>query len=167
MQWEDLDRLLVFINNVVGEKKSDSRSPLYTGFDQKVSREEEAQWLAETLASIERGDVINVLAQVRNRIIANGEVTKGTHRDTFRHGRLGLTLLAKYRGLGVGRRMIEILVKESRRAGLKNLEVEFLAGNVAARRTYERQGFKEAAIIPKKVSRIRKYFDGLIMSREL
>jgi RimJ/RimL family protein N-acetyltransferase len=63
--------------------------------------------------------------------------------------------------------MIETLVRESRRSGLRTLEVEFLAGNEAARRAYEKAGFKQTGMIPHKVFRGRKYFDGLIMSREL
>ena len=60
-----------------------------------------------------------------------------------------------------------MLVRESRGARLRSLEVEFLADNVIARRAYEKAGFKEAGIIPSKVFRAGKYFDGLIMAREL
>lgn len=45
LRWEDLDNLLSFINSLVKEKQRDARSHLYTGFDKKVSREEEAEWL--------------------------------------------------------------------------------------------------------------------------
>jgi RimJ/RimL family protein N-acetyltransferase len=167
LRWEDLDGILLFINSLVGEKRADSRSPLYTGFDMKFTRDEEAEWLAEILVEIERGQVINAIAEVGGKIIANGEVTLGKYKDTGRHGHLGLTLIREYRGQGIGRRIIETLVRESRKTGLKTLDAEFLAENETARRAYERAGFKQAGIIPKKVFRNGKYFDGLIMSREL
>ena len=79
MQWEDLDRLLSFINSLVKEKRGDSRSGLYTGFDEKVTREEEAEWLAQTLVEMERGEVINAIAEISGKVIANGEVRVRSH----------------------------------------------------------------------------------------
>jgi len=37
---------------------------LYTGFDRKVTREQETEWLAQTLVAIEGEDVINVVADI-------------------------------------------------------------------------------------------------------
>ena len=167
LRWEDLDGLLSFINSLVKEKQATSRPALYTGFDRKVIRDEEAEWLGDILVKIEAGEVINAIAEVGGKIIANGEVTRGKYKDTRRHGRIGLTMIKEYRGQGIGRRMVETLVRESRRAGLRTLEVEFLAENETARRAYEKGGFKEVGIIPHKVFRDKKYLDGVIMSREL
>ena len=116
---------------------------------------------------IEGGEAINAIAEIRGRVIANGEVTRGKYRDTHRHGHMGLTMISEYRGQGIGHRIIETLIRESRRAGLRTLEVEFLAQNETARRSYEKAGFKQAGTIPHKVFRGGRYFDGLIMSKEL
>ncbi|HEV2121089.1 MAG TPA: GNAT family protein [Candidatus Bathyarchaeia archaeon] len=167
LRWEDLDSLLSFINNLVQEKHGDSNSGLYAGFDRRLTREEEAEWLAHTLMEIERGDVVSVIAEISGRIIANGEVTRGRYEDTHHHGHLGLTMISKYRGQGIGHRILETLVQESRKIGLKTLDAEFLAENKMARRAYEKAGFKQAGMIPDKVFRDGKYFDGLIMAREL
>jgi ribosomal protein S18 acetylase RimI-like enzyme len=167
LRWEDLDGLLSFINSLVKEKQGDRRSALYTGFDKKITRHEEAEWLGEILVKIEAGEVISAIAEVDGKIIANGEVTRGKYKDTRRHGHLMLSMIAEYRGKGIGRKLIETLVRESRRAGLRTLDVEFLAENESARRAYEKTGFEQAGIIPHKVFRAGKYFDGLIMSREL
>jgi len=167
LRWEDLDALLQFINNLVDEKRGNKKSTLYTGFDRKVTREQETEWLAQTLVAIEGEDVINVVADIGEKIIANGDVTRGGYKDTHHHGHLGLTMISKYRGQGIGRRMIETLVRESRKAGLRTLDTEFLAENETARRAYEKAGFKQAGIIPHKVFRNGRYFDGLVMAREL
>ena len=167
IRWEDLDGLLSFINSLVKEKQGDSKSGLYAGFDKKITREEEAEWLAQTLVEIEAGEVINTIAEIGGEIIANGEVTRGRYKDTRHHGHMGLTMFSGYRGQGIGRMIIETLVRESRRAGLTTLDAEFLAENETARRAYEKGGFKQAGIIPRKVFRDGKYFDGLIMAREL
>jgi RimJ/RimL family protein N-acetyltransferase len=167
LRWEDLDGLLMFINSLVEEKQGDSKSTLYTGFDKRVTREEEAEWLARTLVAIEGESVINMVADIDGKIIANGDVTRGRYKDTRHYGHLAVTMISKYRGRGIGRRMIETLVRESRRAGLRTLDAEFLAENKAARRAYEKAGFKQAGIIPRKVFRGGKYSDGLIMVREI
>lgn len=167
LQWEDLDGLLIFINSLVEEKQGDKNSTLYTGFDRKVTREEEVEWLAQTLVAIEGESVINMVAEIDGKIIANGDVTRGRYKDTHHYGHMGLTMISKYRGQGIGRKMIETLVKESRRAGLGALDAEFLAENETARRAYEKTGFKQAGIIPHKVFRNGRYFDGLVMAKEL
>jgi RimJ/RimL family protein N-acetyltransferase len=167
LRWADLNGLLSFINSLVEEKREDSKSSLYTGFDRTVTHEEEAEWLAQTVVAMERGDIVNAVAEIRGKIVANGEVTRGRYKDTRHHGQMGLTIIRKYRGQKIGGRMIETLVRESRRAGLRTLDVEFLAGNEAARGAYEKAGFKQVGIIPHKVFRGGRYFDGLIMSREL
>ena len=82
IRWEDLDGLLSFINSLVKEKQGDSKSGLYAGFDKKITREEEAEWLAQTLVKIEAGEVINAIAEIGGKIIANGEVTRGRYKDT-------------------------------------------------------------------------------------
>jgi RimJ/RimL family protein N-acetyltransferase len=167
LESRDLDAILQFINSLVNEKRIDRETGLYVGFDQKITRSEEARWLAETITAIKRREIINVIAEIDGRIIANGEVTRGRYRETRHDGHLGLTMISEYRGRGIGRKVIEMLISESRRAGLKTLDVEFLATNKSARRAYEKSGFKQVGLIPKKVQRNGKYFDGLIMARTL
>lgn len=164
---EDLERLRSFINGLVGEKQRDKDSLLYSGFDKKVTREEEAKWLSETMERVREGNIISVLAEIDGKIVANGEVTRGRYIDTRHHGQLGLTMLREYRGRGIGRKVIATLVRESRRAGIKSLEVEFLATNKIARRAYEKEGFKQAGLIPRKIFRNGKHYDGLIMARKV
>jgi RimJ/RimL family protein N-acetyltransferase len=164
---EDIDSVLAFINTLVKEKRVDPKSTLYVGFDRKITRKAEAAWLKQTVSAIRGGEAINVVAEIDGKIIANGEVTRGKYDETRHYGHIGLTMIREYRGQGIGRRMIETLAQESRKAGLRTLDVEFLAGNVSARRAYERTGFKQAGLIPNKVFRGGRYFDGLIMARKL
>ena len=164
---KDLDSLLPFINGLVKEKRRDRYSPLYAGFDKKLTRKQETEWLAERIKGIREGNVISILAEINGMIVADGEVTRGGYDDTKHHGQVGLTMLSGYRGKGIGRKMIATLVRESRRAHLRSLEVEFLASNKNAQRAYEKEGFARAGVIPRKIYRNGKYFDGLIMARKL
>ena len=165
LKWEDLDNCVVFVNDLVGEKKTEPN--LGVMVDTKQTREEEAEWLANQLMGIESGKIVSVVADVGGRIVGNSSVTRGSYRDTQRHGGLGIAVSKKFREIGIGVEMMRTLVKESRRAKLKTLELEVFANNPRAIHVYEKTGFKQTGRIPKKMLRNGKFIDSIIMTREL
>ncbi len=167
MSWDDLDNLLAFINGLVDDKQRGRGSEVFTGFEQKITREEEADWLANRMVRIEKGDMVSVLAEVSKRIVANGDIARGHYGETRHHGELGLTVTSAHRGIGIGREMVKVLVREAKRIGLRSLEVEFLSTNQAAIHTYQKAGFREVGRIPAKVRRNGKFLDSMIMARQI
>ncbi len=167
MNWNDLDKLLTFINGLVDEKQRDRRSELFTGFEHKLTRDEEVNWLASRIVQSENGDSVNIVAEVDGRIVANGQITRSHYRESRHHGELGLTVMGSYRGIGIGREIVKTLLDEARRIGLKSVDVEFLFINKAAIRTYQKAGFIEAGRIPGKVYRNGKFLDSMIMVRRI
>lgn len=161
---EDVDSLLSFFNGLVDEKTHDRESQLHAGFDKKFTRRQEAQYIRQILDRIEKDEAVNIVAEVDGKIVANGGVARGKYSDTSRHGSLGLTVSSAYRRQGIGRRMIQTLLTESRRLGLKSIDVEFLATNKSAQEAYTRAGFKRAGIIPRKIFRNGEYSDAMIMA---
>src|SRR3989449_11590117 len=140
---EDVDNLLRFFNGLVDEKKDDRESRLHAGFDKKFSRRQEAQYIREVLDRVEKDEAVNIIAEIGDKIVASGGVARGKYDDTHRHGSLGLTVSQEYRGHGIGSRIIQTLVAESRRLGLKSIDVEFLGINKSAERAYKEQGSRE------------------------
>ena len=63
--------------------------------------------------------------------------------------------------------MMRTLIQESRKAGLKTVQLEVFANNPRAIHVYERTGFKESGRIPKKMLRYGKFIDSIVMTREL
>lgn len=62
--------------------------------------------------------------------------------EGFSHtGRLGMGLLAAYRGQGIGRRLATAAIEAARAAGMERIELEVLASNTAAIQLYEKLGF--------------------------
>jgi ribosomal protein S18 acetylase RimI-like enzyme len=60
----------------------------------------------------------------------------------FEHaGVLGTGLLQEYRGLGIGRRLLEAALAGARDAGIERVELGVWASNDRARKLYERTGF--------------------------
>ena len=165
LKWEDLEDCVVFINDLVGEK--DTEPNLGIMADRKQTREEEAEWLANQLTGIEKGNIVSVVAEVRGRLVGNSSVTKGSYEDTRHHGYLGIAISKKHRDHGIGLEMMRTLVRESRRAGLKTVQLEVFANNPRAIHVYERTGFKESGRIPKKMLRSGKFIDSIVMTLEL
>jgi L-phenylalanine/L-methionine N-acetyltransferase len=64
-------------------------------------------------------------------------------KGSARHaGELGIGIIAAYRGLGIGKRLLEDVIRHSWGTGLKRLELEVFASNLIAISLYERYGFK-------------------------
>lgn len=158
-RWEDLDDILDFINSLVEEGADIMR-------ETPVTREEEADWLGKRLASIEKGEIIGVVAEVDGKVVANSEV--GRRRGFQSHvGGLGIATKKGYRGIGIGKELMKTLVEESRKAGLKVLVLEVFDSNTVAKSLYTKMGFKDAGRIPMGVLKKGKYIDLLRMTVEL
>jgi ribosomal protein S18 acetylase RimI-like enzyme len=165
LRWEDLDDCVRFINSLVEERGVQSDLGIIA--DKKQTREEESEWLANLLVGVEKGDILSVAAEADGRIVANSEVTRGRYGDTRHHGYVGISVLKNHRGLGVGYEMMKTLMRESRRAGLKSLQLEVFANNARAIHVYEKAGFRQAGRIPRKIHRGSLYFDIILMTAEL
>ncbi len=159
-RWEDLDGLLGFINSL-SEEDLDVLPER-----RKITRDEEAGWLGNYLAEIERKKALMVIAEINGKVIANSEVT--SKRGANSHvGELGISILSGYRDLGIGTEMLKTLIQESKKIGLKVLVLHVFANNDRARRVYEKVGFKETGRIPKGIYRKNKYIDRVIMTLAL
>ena len=64
----------------------------------RVTRDEEADWLAKKLVRIELGKETSVVAEVNGKVVGNSEVVRGNFDDDFAHGRLGIAIAKSYRG---------------------------------------------------------------------
>jgi L-amino acid N-acyltransferase YncA len=159
VRWEDLDDLLDFINSLVEEGADIVRT-------EKVTRDEEAEWLGRFLARIEKREMINCAAEVEGKVIANSEI--GKREGLMSHvGDFGIAIKQGYRRIGIGTQVMQILVEESRKAGLKILVLDVFDTNKTAKALYSKMGFKETGKIPKAINKKGTYIDLVRMTLEL
>jgi ribosomal protein S18 acetylase RimI-like enzyme len=59
-----------------------------------------------------------------------------------------IAVVPRFRGLGIGSRLIEAAVEEARRRGCVKLTLEVLEGNTRAKALYERLGFRAYQLDP-------------------
>lgn len=69
---------------------------------------------------------------------------------------VAIALYQKYCGRGIGKRMLETVLKEAERAGYEQAELEVMSSNKAAIALYEKLGFKRYGLFPNNM----KYSDG-------
>jgi len=158
-KWEDLDDLLELINSLVEEKAE-------VVVDETLSREQEAEWLSGVLLRLEKGQLFFLVAEADEKIVASSDLHLGRGSEK-RSGAVGIVVKSGFRGLGIGSRVLGVMVKEAQRVGLKILVLSVFATNERAIHVYEKVGFVQTGRVPKKHFREGKYVDEIAMAKVL
>lgn len=103
---------------------------------------ESAEQEEKYLRGINASDTgLMIVATVDGEMAGNCQLT-GSRRLKLRHrGSIGIGLLEKYWGLGIGTAMLDELIALGRKWGLYQLELDFVEGNTRAQALYEKMGF--------------------------
>lgn len=158
-KWEDLDDLLEFINSLIEERADIIRA-------EKVSREEEIEWLSKVFSRQERGEMFCLVAEINGHVVANSEIIKGI--GYAKHvGVIAISVKKGFRDLGIGTEMIKSLVEQANKWSLKVLTLSVFATNERAIHVYKKLGFIETGRIPRKFFKDGKYIDEIIMTKLL
>jgi RimJ/RimL family protein N-acetyltransferase len=158
-KWEDLEDLLELINSIVEEGAEISRN-------EKVSREAEIDWLSKTLASLEKDEIFFLVAEVDGKVIASSDIhpLRGFEKHV---GVLGIIIKDGFRDVGIGTEMMKTLVEQAYKMGLRVLTLTVFATNKRAIHVYERVGFVQTGVTPKKHFKDGRYIDEIIMTKLL
>lgn len=158
-KWSDLDDLLDFINSLVEEQAPILRA-------NEVSRAEEAEWLSRRLLSIEKGDIIHLVAETAGQVVAAADIRK--HKGRMRHvGTFGVAVKAGFRRKGIATKLVDTLLQEAKRDGLKLIVLDVFEDNLPARVLYTKFGFKEVGKIPNAIFWNGRYMNAFIMALEI
>jgi RimJ/RimL family protein N-acetyltransferase len=155
--WEDLDDLMELINSLVDENAEIART-------EKVTREDEVEWLPKMLASLEKDELFFLVAEVGRRVVASSDihVLGGNEKHV---GVLGIVVKNGFRDLGIGSEMMKTLVEQAVALGLKVLTLQAFATNKRAIHVYEKVGFVQTGMVPKKHFKEGQYIDEVIMTK--
>ncbi len=139
---EDAGRLLQYLKQICGETDNLTRYP-----EELTQTEEQERRFIQTMADSRRDAMI--AAFVQERLIGNvslnpvGEAEKLRHRAT-----VGLGVLQKYWGLGLGKRLLETVLALAPSLGYEQVELEVLSSNHRGLALYRRMGFEERGRTP-------------------
>lgn len=134
--------------------------------DRKPELAEEVDWFAELYKSYLSGSAIVSVAEIDGKVVGMCEVRHKTRQPESHRGVLGIAVLATFRGRGIGSELLsQTLLKCKGRFEIVELEV--FSHNLAAKRLYERFGFKHIGRIPRAVKRGDGYIDADLMQLEI
>jgi len=158
-RWEDLDGLLDFVNSLVKEETPINRTT-------EVSRSEEVEFLARRLSSIENGKIIQLVAEIDGKVIGSTEVAKLSGRESH-VGKLGIGVKSGYRRIGIATKLIETVIRQAEKQGLKIILLAVYENNLPAITLYKKLGFKEVGRTRKGVCWKGQYIDDIKMAIEI
>lgn len=156
----DLIELMRTINSLVEERADIAKAT-------KVTYKQEKIWLADVLKSIKKKESIMVVAQVDDVVIGSCQIIKDSF-DVSRHvGTLGIALRKESRGIGIGTKLVQLCLAESKKIGIKVVKIYVFDSNKKAMKFYKKFGFKEAGRIRDGVFHNNRYKDDIIMTKRL
>ncbi len=134
---EDAARMLNYIKACCGETEFLTRYPEEW---EGVTVESEEAWLRN---GQESPNILRIACYVDGEIVGNCEISFRTDLKTRHRATIGIAILQKYWGLGIGSALFDALLTAARQhSGTEIVELEFIEGNDRGRALYEKFGFK-------------------------
>ncbi|MBU2632374.1 GNAT family N-acetyltransferase [Patescibacteria group bacterium] len=159
---EDLKKMWEYINTLSKERTF----ILFQG--EEISLEDEEKYLNDQLGKAKQGTLVPLLAFCGKELVGISQL--GMNIKTGKHiGIFGLSVLKKYRGEGIGKTLMEIVLKEAKEK-LKGLRIVILSvfqKNCIAINLYKKMGFIEYGKLPEGVYKDGKYEDEILMYKKI
>ncbi|MDD2482759.1 MAG: GNAT family N-acetyltransferase [Candidatus Shapirobacteria bacterium] len=159
---DDAEILMNYINKISAEKSF----ILLQGEQQSL--EEETKWLKDKLEKIDKNKCVYFLGFIDNNLVATAEITLGSF--VKKHiGSFGICVAKKYRGEGIGKILMDSVIKESIKniKDLKIIELEVFANNPIAQELYKKMGFIEFGRMPEGIKHKDNFIDAILMYKKV
>lgn len=131
----DAEQLLLFLEQTAGESENITRSP----GELKLTVEREREILQ---TSLESPTNLVLLAEIAGEIAGSLNFHSGERQRTRHAGEIGLLVLRKYWGLGIGGYLLASLIAWARGTGvIRKIDLHVRVDNLAAIHLYEKYGF--------------------------
>lgn len=146
----DADMLIDYLKTVTGE----TRFLMCEPDEVKYTTDDELSFIKE---HNESDNALLILVFVDGEYAGNCSFEgKTSSRRTKHRAGIGIALFQRFTSFGLGRLLLEILLREIKEQGYEQAELTVVGGNDRAYHLYESLGFKECGRIPK----ANKYDDG-------
>lgn len=159
----DAVKALRYINTLVKE----TPPPMILA-DRTYNLKEERKVVKEILDDIKKKKSVFVVAEFNGKIIGTCGIKQKEMRRSHL-GELGIAVLRDFRGKGLGKEMMSIVIDNSKETikGLKKLRLDVYADNKNAMRLYKKFGFRVIARLPKDIKWGKIYMDAFLMEKRL
>ncbi|EKD67313.1 MAG: GCN5-related N-acetyltransferase, partial [uncultured bacterium] len=130
LQESDLSDLLAYANNLIDE----DTFVLLSG--NHLTYEHEKTYVLDAINAMKEKKKIHLIARIGGKLAASFEVRVLPLRKSHA-GEIGISVAPEFRGSGVGKKCMEILIKEAKKLGLRLLVLTCFAINARAIHVYE------------------------------
>lgn len=156
---EDAKKTVQFMNWVTGEVDFHTYGP--NDFNIKASDERRLMELFH-----KKDNCVFLIATFQEEIIAVATLSGGLKSRTAHRGTVGLTVAKRFWRLGIGKNLMEMVLKFSKNSkDLSKLELLVHENNKAAIALYTKLGFETEGIIRRYFLIGNQYYDGIQMGK--
>ncbi len=154
------------MNEYINILSADKTFVRYQG--QKFSLKEEKIYLKDSLKRIKDQQAVQLLVFSGNQIIGISSIDLSDGAQSH-EGTLGISILNSYRNEGIGKVLLELVLKEAeiKIPDLKIVTLSVFGNNPIAIKFYEEFGFKEYGRLPKGIFYNKKFEDNVFMYKTL
>ena len=103
--------------------------------------------LQEFVRESVNSDAAQFVALDGDRVVGWADVFPHWPHATAHRGNLGIGVHPRYRGQGIGKRLLEACIAKAWAKGMTRIDLESRADNLTAIRLYERVGFEHEGVI--------------------
>jgi len=129
-----------------------------------VSPEQRKRWVK----SIDDPEVLWIKAEIGGRFVGSLSLARYGNLEKSRHLRvLGMGVSKAFRGMGVGKALMDYAIRWARRKGLEKITLSVFSTNRAAIQFYEKFGFVREGVMKKQFRIQGRYVDEIAMSKFL
>ena len=110
----------------------------------------EIRYFLDTINRMKNRRSIVIVAEDNGKIVGSCGIRRWGGRSN-RVGELGIAVLKKYRGRGIGKRLMRKAMAEAKKIGIKIIVLGVIKGNKPAINLYKKFGFIEFGVLPKSI----------------
>ncbi|MGC8645619.1 MAG: GNAT family N-acetyltransferase [Thermoplasmata archaeon] len=166
LMWSDLDALIENYYSYYEEAKENPDLGI-SFYHSKPDYQSEIDWFSDLYKSVKSGDAVAVVAEEDGKAVGLCEARRIRPGTELSHvATVGISLRKDYRGRGLGKAMMHLLIDRSR-GKFEILRLEVFTVNRAAIDLYRKLGFVEYGMMPRAIKRGSRYYDELLMYYEI
>jgi len=157
---KDARMLLAYFNSLIKEN-----APIM--FNKKLNLKEVRGRLKSGLEKFKRRMFLQLVVEYKGKIIACGDIEKGKCAKSH-ICRLGISVHKDFRGRGIGKELMRLLLKFARTFLKTEMVVlSVYANNKVAIHLYKKYGFRRYGYLKGGIKKRGRYFDEILMWRPL
>lgn len=135
---------------------------------EEVSLESETKYLNSQLERIDRNQSVELLVFCNNKLIGISSIDMKDKTESH-EGVFGISIAKEYRGEGIGRKFMQLVLGEAEKnmLQLRIVTLGIFGNNTLAKRMYESFGFREYGRLPLGSLHNGKYVDHIYMYKNI